>query len=190
MQNLHPLVKRVLFTKDQIQSRAKQVAVEVENYYKNQQLKDNSLLVVGLLKGCAPFFADFCMNCDLTMEMEFMVVSSYCGTTSSKHQPKIILDLQTEAKDRDILLVEDIIDTGATLQYIKQYLIDKGARSVKIITMLDKPEGRVVDIKADWVCFTIEREFVIGYGLDYQEKIRNLPYVAVCDTDKLKDWKW
>lgn len=105
-------------------------------------------------------------------------------------EPKILLDLQTDVRDRDILIVEDIIDTGATLKYVYDYLLDSGARSVKILTMLDKPSRRIADIQADWACFTIEPEFVIGYGLDYQEKIRNLPYVAICDTDKLKDWKW
>ncbi|ADR24411.1 hypoxanthine phosphoribosyltransferase [Mycoplasma leachii PG50] len=190
MQKLHPLVKEVLFTRDQIQKRTKEIAKEVESYYKDKPLKDNSLLVVGLLKGCVPFYTDFCMVCDLTMEMDFMVVSSYHGSTSSNSAPKINLDLNTDVKDRDILIIEDIIDTGFTLKYVKEYLLNKGAKSVKILTMLDKPSGRKIDLTADWVCFTIDPCFVIGYGLDYQEKIRNLPYVAVCDTTKLDDWKW
>ncbi len=119
-----------------------------------------------------------------------MVVSSYHGSTSSNSAPKINLDLNTDVKDRDILIVEDIINTGFTLKYVKEYLLNKGAKSVKILTMLDKPSGRKIDLTPDWVCFTIDPCFVIGYGLDYQEKIRNLPYVAVCDTTKLDDWKW
>lgn len=190
MQKLHPLVKKVLFTKEEIESKTKEVTKEIEKYYSDKNMIDNSLLVLGLLKGCLPFFTNFCMNCDLTMEMEFMVVSSYKGTTMAETEPKILLDLQTDVRDRDILIVEDIIDTGATLKYVYDYLLDSGARSVKILTMLDKPSRRIADIQADWACFTIEPEFVIGYGLDYQEKIRNLPYVAICDTDKLKDWKW
>jgi len=149
MKNLHPLVKKVLFTREDILKRTKEVTEEIERYYNLEPLADNSLLVVGLLKGCVPFYTDFCMNCNLTMEMDFMVVSSYNGGISSDLDPTVSLDLKTDVRGRDILIVEDIIDTGLTLDYVKNYLFRKGAKSVKILTMLDKPSGRRTDLVPD-----------------------------------------
>ncbi|WP_106078942.1 hypoxanthine phosphoribosyltransferase [Mesoplasma coleopterae] len=186
----HPLAKEILFTDKQIEQRTKEVAKEVKAYYEKTSDSENTLLVIGLLKGCVPFYQTFCMNYEADLEMDFMVISSYLGGTKSNGEPKINLDVNSSVKDRDILIVEDIIESGITLDYVRKYLLNKGAKSVKILTMLDKPTERKVDIQPDWVCYSIEKHFVIGYGLDYQEKLRNLPYVAICDTEKLASWKW
>ncbi|WP_027062941.1 hypoxanthine phosphoribosyltransferase [Mesoplasma seiffertii] len=186
----HPLVKQILFSREEIKTRTAEVAKEIEDFYKTQDLKDNTLLLVGLLKGCIPFYAEFMTNFNFECDTDFMVVSSYRGGTKTSGDPKIMLDVNTSLKDRDILIVEDIIDSGYTLEYVKNYFLNRGAKTVRVLTLLDKPEGRQVVITPDWSCFTIANEFVIGFGLDYQERLRNLPYVGICDTSKLKDWKW
>ncbi|WP_031543309.1 hypoxanthine phosphoribosyltransferase [Mesoplasma photuris] len=184
----HPLVKEIIFSREQIQERTKVLAEEISQYYKEQ--KTESLLCIGLLKGCIPFYAEFIANYNGNCETDYMVVSSYRGGIKTSGEPKILLDVNTPLKDRDVLIIEDIIDSGFTLEYIKHYFINRGAKSVKIVTLLDKKVGRKADIKPDWYGFDVDDEFIIGYGLDYQEKLRNLPYIATCDTDKLKDWKW
>ncbi|AUB31297.1 hypoxanthine phosphoribosyltransferase [Spiroplasma floricola] len=186
----HPLVKEILFSKEEIEVRTKQLAREIESYYKSRDVKENTVILIGLLKGCIPFMADFIKNFDHECQTEYMVVSSYLGGTKTTGEPKINLDLNISIKDKHILIIEDVIDSGITLEYIKNYLSLKGAKEVKVVTLLDKREGRKVNIEADWSGFVIKNEFVIGYGLDYDERLRNLPYVAVCDVDKLKDWKW
>ncbi|QEH61533.1 hypoxanthine phosphoribosyltransferase [Spiroplasma chinense] len=186
----HELVKEILYTKEQIDVRTKELAEEISKFYETQEVKDNTVILIGLLKGCVPFMANFLNNFTYECQTEYMVVSSYLGGTKTSGEPKINLDLNLSIKDKTILIVEDIVDSGLTLDYVKKYLYFKGARDVKILTMLDKPEGRKVEMNVEWSGFTIQNQFVIGYGLDYEERLRNLPYVAICDTDKLKDWKW
>ena len=123
--------------------------------------------------------ADLLKHIDTYLEMDFMDVSSYGGKTVSSGEVKIIKDLNTSVEGRDILIIEDIIDSGLTLNYLVDLFRYRKANSVKIVTLLDKPEGRKVDLKADYVCFRIPNEFVVGYGFDYEEKYRNLPYVGV-----------
>lgn len=190
MQKKHPLVKEILLTNEQIDKRSQELAEEISEYYTNQEVKENTIILIGLLKGCIPFMANFLKYFTYECMTEYMVVSSYLGGTKQSEEPKINLDLNITVKGKSILIVEDIIDSGNTLEYVKKYLLFKGARDVKIVTLLDKPEGRQVSIDADWFGFTVKNEFLIGFGLDYQERLRNLPYVAVCDTTLLKDWKW
>ncbi|AGR40891.1 hypoxanthine phosphoribosyltransferase [Spiroplasma taiwanense] len=186
----HPLVKKILFSEDQIDKRVSELTDEIAEYYKKNNLKENTVLLIGLLKGCVPFMANFLKHFKYECQTEYMVVSSYLGGTKTSGEPKINLDLNISVKDKHILIVEDIIDSGITLDYIKKYLYFKGAKEIKIVTLLDKPEGRKIELKADWNGFKVENEFLIGFGLDYEERLRNLPYVAVCDVTKLKDWKW
>ncbi|WP_339021309.1 hypoxanthine phosphoribosyltransferase [Spiroplasma endosymbiont of Atherix ibis] len=186
----HPLVKEILFSKEEIETRTKQLAKEIESYYKSKNVNENTVILIGLLKGCIPFMADFIKYFDHECQTEYMVVSSYLGGTKTTGEPKINLDLNISIKDKHVLIIEDIIDSGITLKYVKNYISFKGAKEVKVVTLLDKPEGRTVKIDADWSGFVIKHEFVIGYGLDYDERLRNLPYIAVCDVDKLKVWKW
>lgn len=126
-----------------------------------------------------PFLSDLVKEMDLYLEMDFMDVSSYGNGTVSSGEVKIVKDLNTNVEGRDLLLVEDIIDSGRTLSYLVDMFKYRKARSVKIVTLLDKPEGRVVDITADYVGFLVPNEFVVGYGLDYAERYRNLPYVGI-----------
>ena len=135
-------------------------------------------VLVALLKGSVPFAAELMKYIDIDMEIEFMDVSSYEGTKSTG-EIKIIKDLDRSIKDCDVIIVEDIVDTGKTLKTVKELLYSKGAKDVKVATLLDKKYGRVVDIEADYVGFDIPDEFVVGYGLDFNQKFRNLPFVGV-----------
>ncbi|MBE8863420.1 hypoxanthine phosphoribosyltransferase, partial [Enterococcus faecium] len=141
--------------------------------------KDSNPLVVGVLKGAVPFMADIIRSIDAYLELDFMDVSSYGNATVSSGEVKIVKDLDTNVEGRDLLIVEDIIDSGRTLAYLVDLFKYRKANSVKIVTLLDKPEGRVVDIEADYVGFNVPNEFVVGYGLDYAEAYRNLPYIGV-----------
>ena len=116
---------------------------------------------------------------DVYLEMDFMDVSSYGGGITSSGEVKILKDLDTNVEGKDLLIVEDIIDSGRTLNYLIEMFRYRKAKSIKIVTLLDKPEGRVVDVKADYVGFLVPNEFVVGYGLDYDEKYRNLPYIGI-----------
>lgn len=169
---MHKDVERILVTDEEISKRCKELGEEISNYYK----KDTPI-IIGLLKGSVPFMAELVRNIVTEVEMDFMDVSSYSGTTST--EVKILKDLECSVNGRSLLIVEDIIDTGKTLQAVKELLYSKGAKDVKIVTLLDKPSRRKVDISADWIGFEIPDEFVIGYGLDYNQKYRNLPYVGV-----------
>ena len=140
---------------------------------------DKNPLVVGVLKGAVPFMADIVREMDCYLELDFMDVSSYGNATVSSGEVKIIKDLDTNVEGRDMLIVEDIIDSGRTLAYLVDLFKYRKAKSVRIVTLLDKPEGRVVDIEADYIGFDVPNEFVVGYGLDYAEQYRNLPYVGV-----------
>lgn len=170
---MHPLIKKVLVSQDDITRRCTELAEIINNDY-----KDNPPLLVALLRGSVPFLAELIKNITLDVEYDFMDVSSYEGTESIG-DIRILKDLDTSIKGLDILLVEDIVDTGNTINSVKTMLINKGARSVKIVTLLDKPSRRTVDISADYIGFEIENEFVVGFGLDFNQKYRNLPYVGV-----------
>ncbi|MBV7391744.1 MULTISPECIES: hypoxanthine phosphoribosyltransferase [Enterococcus] len=167
-------IEKVLVSRDDILKRCVELGKELTTEY-----ADKNPLVVGILKGAVPFMADICREMDIHMEMDFMDVSSYGNQTVSSGEVKIVKDLDTNVEGRDLLIVEDIIDSGRTLGYLVDLFKYRKAKSVKIVTLLDKPEGRVVDITADFVGFDVPNEFVVGYGLDYAEDYRNLPYVGV-----------
>jgi len=167
-------IKSILITKEQIVEKTAELGKTLTNDY-----KDKMPLVVGILKGAVPFLADIVREVDTNLEMDFMDVSSYGNATVSSGEVKIVKDLDTNVEGRHILIVEDIIDSGRTLAYLVDLFKYRKAASVKIVTFLDKPEGRVVDIDADYVGFNIPNEFVVGYGLDYAEAYRNLPYVGI-----------
>ena len=167
-------IEKTLYSEEQIQERVKALGAVVSRDY-----EDKNPLVVGILKGAIPFLADLVRAMDIYMEMDFMDVSSYGNATVSSGEVRILKDLSTVVEGRHIIIVEDIIDSGRTLKYLVELLKHRKAASVKIVTMLDKPEGRVVDITADYVGFDVPNEFVVGYGLDYEQHYRNLPYVGV-----------
>ena len=171
---MHPDVERILISEEEINQRTKQLGEEITKYYASQDL-----VVVGLLKGSVPFMAELVKRINTNLELDFMDVSSYGNATVSSGEVKIVKDLDTNVEGRDLLIVEDIIDSGRTLAYLVDLFKYRKAKSVKIVTLLDKPEGRVVDIEADYVGFNVPNEFVVGYGLDYAEAYRNLPYIGV-----------
>lgn len=167
-------IERVLISESEIQQKISEIANVLTEEY-----KDRFPLVIGVLKGALPFMADLIKQMDTYLEIDFMDVSSYHGGTVSSGEVKIIKDLDTSVEGRDILIVEDIIDSGLTLKYLVDLFHYRKANSIKIVTLLDKPDGRKVDLKADLSGFIIPNEFVVGFGLDYEEKYRNLPYIGV-----------
>ncbi len=166
-------VKEVLISQDEITQRCKELGEEISRDY-----KDTVPIIVGLLKGSVPFMAELIKYITIDVELEFMAVSSYSGT-ESMGDVRILKDLDRSIKDRDVLVVEDIVDTGNTLLKVKDLLYSKGASSVEVVSLLDKPSRRTVEIEAKYVGFTIPNEFVIGFGLDFNQKYRNLPFVGI-----------
>ncbi|AVQ19573.1 MULTISPECIES: hypoxanthine phosphoribosyltransferase [Fusobacterium] len=164
---------KTLLTREEVEKRIKELAKEIEKDYCGKDL-----LVIGLLKGSIMFMSDLIKEMDLPVMIDFMSVSSYSGTTSTG-VINVLKDTDISVKDKDVLIVEDIIDTGLTLSHVKKLLEDRGAKSLKICTLLDKPSRRTVEMKGDYVGFEIPDEFVVGYGLDYDQHHRNLPYVGI-----------
>ena len=171
---MHKDCERIMLTEEQLRARVKEVALEVDKAY-----KDKTPLVVGILKGSIIFYADFIRFLSMPVELDFMAVSSYGSGAVSSGKLKIKKDLDKDVKGRDVIIVEDIIDSGFTLANLKTLLYERGANSVIIVTLLDKEARREYDIKSDYNCFVIENEFVIGYGLDYNEMYRSLPYIGI-----------
>jgi hypoxanthine phosphoribosyltransferase len=171
---MHDEIQDILISEEELQAKIKDLGTTLTEEYDGR-----FPLVIGVLKGALPFMADIVKRMNIHLEMDFMDVSSYAGGTVSTGEVKIIKDLDTTVYDRDIVILEDIIDSGRTLKYLISLLQTRGAKSLKVVTLLDKPEGRVVDLTADLVGFTVPDEFVVGYGLDYAERYRNLPYIGV-----------
>ena len=172
---MHKDVKKILVSEEEILKRSKELGKQITEDY---EARNELPLVVGLLKGSVPFLAELIKHIEMDIRFEFMDVSSYEGTESIG-DVKVNLDLKTSVRGVPVLLVEDIVDTGRTIQEVKRLMYNKGASDVKVVSLLDKPDRRVVDINADYVGFTVPNEFVIGYGLDYNQKYRNLPYIGV-----------
>lgn len=170
---MHQDIKKILFTKKQIQDKCKELATQISFDYVGK-----NLLVVGLLKGCVPFIGDLSKHITVPMRVDYMDVSSYHGHESTGNV-RVLKDLDLSVTGCDVLIAEDIVDTGQTLRKVIDMLLFKGANSVKVVTLLDKPTGRLIDMKADYVGFIVPKEFVVGYGLDYDEYYRNLPFVGV-----------
>lgn len=167
-------LKSILLTEEEIKAIVKRLGSEITADYEGK-----NLLVVSVLKGSVMIMADLLREIKLPLKIDFMAVSSYGSGTASSGTVKIIKDLDINLSGYDILIVEDILDSGATLSSLKEILLTRKPASVKICTFLDKPDRRKADIKADYVGAVIPDEFVVGYGLDYDEKYRNLPYVGI-----------
>lgn len=167
-------IKKVLVTEEEIKTICKRLGNQITNDYKGKKP-----LLVGLLKGCMPFMTELMKHLDLYLEVELMGVQSYHGGTSSTGDVKITRDLDIPVKGRDIIIAEDIVDTAKTIKVITKLLKYRGARTVEVVTLLDKPLGRVVDFVPKYIGTEIPKEFVVGFGLDYDEMYRNLPYVGV-----------
>ncbi|CCV64973.1 Hypoxanthine-guanine phosphoribosyltransferase [Alteracholeplasma palmae J233] len=171
---MHNDIEKILLSEQEIEAICKKIGSQITADYENKKP-----VLVGLLKGCIPFMSDLAKHINTHVEFAYMSVSSYHGGISSSGDVKIKLDLDISIKDRDVLIVEDIVDTGSTLSTITKMLKSRDAKSVKVVTLLDKPAGRVVEFYPDYIGKTIPKEFVVGYGLDYDEFYRNLPYVGV-----------
>lgn len=171
-------IGRILITEDELRQKVKELGEQITKDYEGKQL-----LLVGILKGSVVFMADLMREIKTDCKIDFMSVSSYGSGTVTSGEVQIILDLRKPIQNYDLLIVEDILDSGVTLSYLRQLLSARGPKSIKICTLLDKPDRRMRDIKPDYCGFTIPDEFVIGYGLDVDEKYRNLPYVGIYEPD-------
>lgn len=167
-------VTDVMLSEDQIKVKVYELAKQIERDFKGEEL-----LVVGILKGASVFVSDLIRCIDLDVNIDFMSVSSYGNSTESSGTVKILKDLDVDIEGKNVLIVEDIIDSGLTLSNLVAALKTRNPKSLKLCTLLDKPERRKVDIKVDYIGFVIEDKFIVGYGIDYAEKYRNLPYIGI-----------
>lgn len=171
---MHQDIERILYDQAAIARVTKKLGAQLTKDYAGK-----NPLVICVLKGAMLFMADLVRQIDTHLEMDFLDVSSYQGGTKSTGEVKIIKDLDIPLKNRDVLIVEDIIDTGRTLNYLVNLFKYRQAKSVKICTLLDKPETRVLPVHSDYVGYIVPNAFLVGYGLDYEENYRNLPYVGI-----------
>lgn len=167
-------ILRVLVSEEQIRNEVAKIGAQISNDY-----SEKNLLMVSVLKGSVVFMADLMRKITVQTRIDFMSVSSYGSGMKTSGVVKIIKDLDIELEGYDLLLVEDILDSGKTLSYLKEILFQRNPASIKIATLLNKPSRREADIQPDYVCFDVPDEFVVGYGLDFAEKYRNLPYIGV-----------
>lgn len=176
---MHKNIKEILISEEQIIEKCKELGKIIDKDYEGKEV-----LLVGLLKGSVPFMAELSKHLNIDVTFDYMNVSSYEGVESKTLVVK--QDLKDDVTGKNILIVEDILDTGKTLYNVKEMLLKRNANSVKIVTMLDKEEGRIIDMKADYVGFKIPNAFVVGYGLDFNEKYRQLPYVGILKEECYK----
>ncbi len=169
----------ILLTEDQIQNRIREMGAEIDGAYDG----DDPIHLVGVLKGGFMFMADLVRAMGARVTLDFIAVSSYAKSTKSSGEVRMLKDLDTSLEGRHVIIVEDIVDTGLTLTYLQDILRARAPRSLKTACLLSKPSRRKVDVAVDYIGFTIEDRFVVGYGLDYAEKYRNLGYIAVLDGE-------
>ena len=177
--NMNQDILKVLLSEEQIHARIQEMGDELFDRF-----KDRNPMFVGVLNGCFMFMADLCREVQVPHEVDFMTASSYGSGMSTTRDVKILKDLDEDIRGKDVLIVEDIIDSGRTLAYLIDILHKRNPNSIHLCTLLDKPERRVKkQVKVDYTCFTIPDEFVVGYGLDYDQKYRNLPYIGVVEQE-------
>lgn len=174
MAELHDDILEILLSEEEIHAKVRELGAQITKDYAGK-----TPFFLGVLKGCYVFMADLTRCIDLPCTMDFMAVSSYGGGTSTTGAVRITKDLSRDIEGKDVIIVEDILDSGVTLSYLKTYLANRKPASIRIVTLLDKPARRRADIKADYCGFAVPDEFVVGYGLDYAESYRNLPYIGI-----------
>lgn len=167
-------IREIFITEQQIGVRVKQIAEQI-----NKDFEGEKLTVVCILRGSCYFFADLTRLLNNYVDLEFMSVSSYSHGTSSSGEVRIIKDINGPIEGKNVIIIEDIVDTGYTLSYLKRILLERRPKALKICTLLDKPSRRKVEIDGDYVGFEVPNEFVVGYGLDFNQDYRNLPYIGV-----------
>lgn len=168
----------VMISKEELHDRVAQLGAEISKDYKGQ-----SILAICVLKGAVLFLSDLIRELNIETKIDFMAVSSYGASTKSTGVVRILKDLDSNIEGENIVIVEDIIDSGLTLKYLKEYLLARDPKSLRICTLLDKPDRRIADVKADYVGFTIDNKFIVGYGLDYNQRYRNLPYISYLEEE-------
>ena len=174
-------ILRVLYSEEELEAKCAELGAQISKDYEGK-----NLLLVSVLKGAVVFMTDLMRHITVPCSIDFMVVSSYGGGVKTSGVVKIVKDLDADLAGKDLLIVEDILDTGMTLHYLKQLLQDRNPNSIRIATLLDKPERRRAAVRADYVGYQVPDEFVVGYGLDYDEKYRNLPYVGILKPEVYK----
>ena len=174
-------ISRILFTEEQIKARVEELGKLISADFKGEDI-----VVIGLLKGCFMFIADLMRAIDTNVAVDFMVVSSYGSGVVSSGEIKVRKDYSIDIEGKNVLVIDDILDTGRTLAFVKDYLIVKSPKTIKLCTLLDKPERKTSKVEVDYVGFSVPDEFVVGYGLDYDEKYRNLPFIGVLKPEVYK----
>lgn len=174
MKSMYDDLEKVLYSEADIAARVKEVAKVLDNDY-----QDKCPIMIAVLKGSVMFYADLLRAMTIHSEMDFMAISSYGNATNTSGEVKMVKDLDRSVEGRHIIIVEDIVDTGYTLNYLKATLKTRNPASIKVCSLLDKPSRRLVDIEPDYRCFEVGNEFVVGYGLDYAQLYRNLPVIGV-----------
>ncbi len=170
----HPDIEKVLLSSAQIRKGVEKLAGRISRDYRGKKL-----ILACILKGGVVFLADLIRRLDVPCAIDFMSVASYGGGTTSSGRVRLIMDLRESPEGKDVLLVEDILDTGLTIEFLLENMKTRNARSVKVCALLEKPENRKVNVKPDYAAFRIPNEFVVGYGLDFAERYRNLPYIGI-----------
>lgn len=171
---LYKDIKEVLFTKEQIAQRVKELGEQITKDYEGE-----SVVMVCTLRGASVFFSDLIREIDLDLQIDFIATSSYGASTKSSGEVKLMKDLNTPIAGRNVIIVEDIVDSGLTLNYVKRMLSARNPKSLKICSILDKPSGRKTELKADYAGFIVPNVFIVGYGLDYAERYRQIPEVCI-----------
>ena len=171
-------IERILYSEQQLRERIAELGAQI-----TEDFRGKDPIFVGVLKGCFMFMADLLRSVDIYCTMDFMAVSSYGDGTTTTGAVKINKDLSRDIAGRHVIIVEDILDSGVTLSYLKNYLEVRQPASITLVTLLDKPSRRRADVRADYAGFEVEDAFVVGYGLDYAEEYRNLPYIGVLKSE-------
>lgn len=181
MKDMQEDIKEVLFSEEKLRKKIKEIGNQVSKDYNGKDL-----MLVGILKGSVPFMADLMKEITISCTMDFMAVSSYGNSTTTSGIVRILKDLDFEIEGKHVLIVEDIIDSGTTLSYLIEYLKGRKPASIEIACLLSKPERRKVEIQTKYIGFTVPDYFLVGYGLDYAEKYRNLPYIGILKEEIYK----
>ncbi|MDO4393473.1 MAG: hypoxanthine phosphoribosyltransferase [Bacillota bacterium] len=172
------VIGTVLITEDEIKAKAVELGEIITNDFAGEEV-----ILVGILRGSVPWMAELMKRINLSMKIDFMACSSYGADTKSSGQVKIVKDLEFDISGKNVIIVEDIVDSGLTLKYLKGYMEARNVGSVRICTLLDKPSRRKVDIHVDYSGFKVDDKFIVGYGLDYDQKYRNLPYITYLEEE-------
>ena len=166
-------IGEVMITQEQIQKRAEEIGRQITEDYQGQ-----GVILIGILRGAVMWMTDMMKNIDLDVEIDFMACSSYGAATKTSGVVKINKDLDEDIEGKNVIIVEDIVDSGITLEYLKEYLKNRDPKSIRICTLLDKPTGRRTELEPDYRGFTVDDKFIVGYGLDFNQKYRQLPYIS------------